>query len=107
MRPYGLMNSNSRLLESKGHFPASARHLPGKKRAQGKNRAPDKEKGRREEVPAFSCYEPAGGGAGWSPRGAEGGGSTRRAFLDSCHHTPDRFLRKCDLLLHLQIMRKC
>jgi hypothetical protein len=62
------MDSNSRLLESKGHFPTSARHLPGKKGAQGKNRAPDKEKGRREEVPAFSCYEPAGGGAGWSPR---------------------------------------
>jgi hypothetical protein len=25
------MDSNSRLLESKGHFPTSARHLPGKK----------------------------------------------------------------------------
>jgi hypothetical protein len=50
-----------------------------------------KEKGRREEVPAFSCYEPAGGGAGWSPRGAEGGGSTRRVFLDGYHHTPDHF----------------
>ena len=62
----------------------------GRGNGQGKM-AQDKEKGRREEVPAFSCYEPAGGGAGWSPRGAEGGGSTRRVSLDRYHHTPDRF----------------
>ena len=82
MRPYGLMDFNSRLLRSKGQFPTSRRI----------ERDPSgKEKGRREEVPAFSCYEPAGGGAGWSPRGAEGGGSTRRVFLNGYHHTPDRF----------------
>jgi hypothetical protein len=80
MRPYGLTDLNSRLLLGKGRFPTNSIDF-----------SPGKEKGRREEVPAFSCYEPAGGGAGWSPRGAEGGGSARRVFLDGCHYTPDRF----------------